>query len=75
MQMSKAEEKMARAQKHAADKRTASQQTLERLKQDYEQMAHERQDNDKHVEQMRLQADQIEQEVCIEWLCQWHHWY
>ena len=41
MQMSKAEEKMACAQKHAADKRTTSQQTLERLKQDYEQMVHE----------------------------------
>ncbi|CAL1703901.1 unnamed protein product [Somion occarium] len=63
MQLSKAEEKMARAQKHATDKRTASQQTLERLKHDYEEMAHERQDNDKHVEQMRLQADEIEREM------------
>ncbi|KAK7689176.1 hypothetical protein QCA50_007867 [Cerrena zonata] len=63
MQLSKAEEKMARAQKHATDKRTASQQTLERLKQDYEKMALERQDNDKNVEQMRLQADEIEHEM------------
>lgn len=65
MQLSKAEEKMARAQKHATDKRTASQQTLERLKQDYEKMALERQDNDKNVEQMRLQADEIEHEVSL----------
>ncbi|THH26364.1 hypothetical protein EUX98_g7826 [Antrodiella citrinella] len=62
-QLSNAQEKLERAQRHAEDKRLASQQTIERLQQEYEEMSVERRDNDKQVEEMRAQADEIERKM------------
>lgn len=67
-QLSNAQEKLERAQRHAEDKRTASQQTIERLQREYEEMVLERRDNDKQVEAVRGEADDIERKVG--WFCQ-----
>lgn len=62
-QLSNAQEKLERAQRHAEDKRLASQQTIERLQREYEEMAIERRDNDKQVEELRAEADEIERKM------------
>ncbi|OCH95255.1 hypothetical protein OBBRIDRAFT_822977 [Obba rivulosa] len=62
-QLSNAQEKLERAERHAQDKRLASQQTIERLKQEYEEMAVERRDNDKQVEELRAEAVEIERKM------------
>lgn len=62
-QLSNAQEKVERAQRHAEDKRQASQQAIERLQQEYENMALERRDNDKQVEETRKEADEVERKV------------
>ncbi|KAH7913923.1 Nuf2 family-domain-containing protein [Hygrophoropsis aurantiaca] len=59
-QLGNAQEKLERAQRHAEEKRLASQQTIERLQKEYEEMVVERQDNDNQVEELRMEADQIE---------------
>lgn len=64
-QLSNAQEKLERAQRHAEDKRLASQQTIERLQREYEEMAVERRDNDKQVEELRAEADEIERKVYL----------
>ena len=62
-QLSNAQEKLELAQRHAEDKRLASQQTIERLQREYEEMAVERRDNDRQVEELRAEADEIERKV------------
>ena len=62
-QLSNAQEKLERAQKHAEDKRVGSQQTLERLQREYDEMAEERKDNDRQVEELRAAADDIERKM------------
>lgn len=62
-QLANAQEKLERAQRHAEEKRHASQQTIERLQREYEQMDVERRDNDKLVEELRKEADDIEAKV------------
>ena len=70
-QFSNAQEKLERAQRHAEDKRLASQQTIERLQREYEEMAVERRDNDRQVEELRAEADEIERKVgTTKWLWQ-----
>lgn len=64
-QLSNAQEKLERAQRHAEDKRIASQHTIERLQREYEEMAVERRDNDRQVEELRAEADEIERKVCL----------
>ncbi|KAF9239623.1 Nuf2 family-domain-containing protein [Melanogaster broomeanus] len=59
-QLANAQEKLERAQRHAEEKRHASQLTIERLQREYEQMDIERRDNDKQVEEVRKEADEIE---------------
>ena len=54
---------MERAQRHAEDKRLASQQTIERLEREYQEMVVERRDNDRQVEELRGEADEIERKV------------
>ena len=63
IQVDNAQEKLDRADKHAQDKRNASQKTIERLQREYEQMDHDRRDNDRQVEELRAQADQVERDV------------
>ncbi|KAF9810824.1 hypothetical protein IEO21_06772 [Rhodonia placenta] len=62
-QLSNAQEKLERAQRHAEDKRIASQHTIERLQREYEEMAVERRDNDRQVEELRAEADEIERKM------------
>ncbi len=62
-QHSNALEKLDRAQKHAEDKRLASAHTLNRLQHEYEEMSVERADNDRHVEELRHQADEVEKRM------------
>lgn len=62
-QLSNAREKLERAQRHAEEKRTLSQHTMERLKRDYDSMSNERSQNDKEMEDIRSQAEAIEEEV------------
>lgn len=63
IQYANAVEKLDRAEKHAKDKRDASQKTIERLQREYEQMDLDRRDNDRQVEELRAQADEIERNV------------
>ncbi|KAH9946391.1 uncharacterized protein BXZ73DRAFT_95891 [Epithele typhae] len=62
-QLSNAQEKLERAQRHVEDKRLASQQTIERLQREYEEMSVERRDNDRQVEELRAEADVIERKM------------
>lgn len=62
-QLSNAQEKLERAHRHAEDKRIASQQTIERLQREYEEMVNERRDNDRQVEEMRGEAADVERKV------------
>ncbi|KAF9228623.1 hypothetical protein BS17DRAFT_772262 [Gyrodon lividus] len=62
-QLTNAQEKLERAQRHAEEKRQASQQTIERLQREYERMDIERRDNDKQVEELRKEADEIEAKI------------
>ncbi|RPD65816.1 hypothetical protein L226DRAFT_478232 [Lentinus tigrinus ALCF2SS1-7] len=62
-QLSNAQEKLERAQRHVEDKRLASQQTIERLEREYEEMSVERRDNDRQVEELRAEADEIERKM------------
>ena len=64
-QFSNAQEKLERAQRHVEDKRLASQQTIERLQREYEEMAVERRDNDRQVEELRAEAEEIERRVRV----------
>ena len=59
-----AQEKLERAQRHAEDKRHSSQQTIERLQREYEEMALERKDNDKQMEELRKEANDVAAKVC-----------
>ncbi|KAG1715661.1 hypothetical protein ID866_1503 [Astraeus odoratus] len=59
-QLANAQDKLERAQRHAEEKRHASQQTIERLQREYERMDIERRENDKQVEELRKEADEIE---------------
>ncbi|KAG6819356.1 hypothetical protein H0H93_012571 [Arthromyces matolae] len=62
-QRSNAQEKLERAQRHAEERKQASQRTTERLQQEYDQMAIERRDNDKQVEELRGEANEIEKKM------------
>ena len=59
-----AQEKLERAQRHAEDKKHSSQQTIERLQREYEEMALERRDNDKQMEELRKEANDVIAKVC-----------
>ena len=62
-QLVNAQEKLERAQRHAEDKKIASQRTIERLQREYDEMVSERRDNEKQVEELRGEADEIETKV------------
>lgn len=64
-QLANAQEKLERAQKHAEDKKQASQRTIERLQREYDEMVLERKDNDKQVEELRAEANAVEEKVTI----------
>ncbi|KAJ7043360.1 Nuf2 family-domain-containing protein [Mycena alexandri] len=59
-QLSNAQEKLERAQRHAEDRKVASQKTIDRLQREYDEMAIERRDNDKQVEELRAEANELE---------------
>ncbi|KAJ7929385.1 Nuf2 family-domain-containing protein [Mycena leptocephala] len=59
-QLSNAQEKLERAQKHAEDRKVASQKTIDRLQREYDEMAIERRENDKQVEELRGEANELE---------------
>lgn len=61
--MANANEKLAWAQRHAEEKRAANQQTIDRLRKEYDVMDVERRDNDKQVEELRKEADGIQAKV------------
>lgn len=62
-QLSNAQEKLERAQRHAEDRKLASQKTIDRLQREYDKMAIERRDNDKQVEEIRGEANELETKV------------
>lgn len=62
-QLANARDKIERAQQHIEDKRIASQQAIERLEKEYKNMSIERRDTDKHNEELRAEADEIERKV------------
>lgn len=62
-QLANALDKLERAQKHAEDKKIASQRTIERLQREYDEMVLERQDNDRQVEELRREANDVEEKV------------
>ena len=52
-QLANAREKIERSQQHIEDKRIANKQAIERLEKEYQNMAIERRDTDKHNEELR----------------------
>ncbi|OAX43797.1 hypothetical protein K503DRAFT_765525 [Rhizopogon vinicolor AM-OR11-026] len=62
-QLGNAQEKLERAQRHAEEKRQASQQTIDRLQREYDKMDVERRENDKQVEELRMEAGDIESKM------------
>jgi kinetochore protein Nuf2 len=62
-QLANAREKIERAQQHIEDKRLASKQAIEQLEKEYQNMAIERRDTDKHNEELRAEADEVERKV------------
>ncbi|KAJ7650383.1 Nuf2 family-domain-containing protein [Roridomyces roridus] len=62
-QLSNAQEKLERAQKHAEDRKVASQKTIQRLQEEYDEMVVERRDNDRAVEALRGEADELESKM------------
>ncbi|KAH0584146.1 hypothetical protein H2248_009706 [Termitomyces sp. 'cryptogamus'] len=62
-QLSNAHEKLERAERHAEEKKQASQRTIDRLQQEYDQMAIERRDNEKQVEELRAEANEVEKKM------------
>ncbi|KAF4603976.1 kinetochore-associated Ndc80 complex subunit nuf2 [Pleurotus pulmonarius] len=59
-QLSNAREKLERAQRYTEDKKHTSQKTIDRLQREYDEMAIERRDNDRQVEEYRGEADNLE---------------
>lgn len=64
-QLANAQVKLERAQQNAEEKRAQSQQTLERLQEEYEKMVVDRQVNDRKVEELRAEADEVERQVTL----------
>ncbi|KAH9967904.1 Nuf2 family-domain-containing protein [Russula dissimulans] len=62
-QLANAQERLERAQHHMEDKRVAGQQAIARLEKEYENMAIERRDTDKHNEELRAEADELERKM------------
>jgi kinetochore protein Nuf2 len=62
-QLANALEKLERAQRHVEEKRAASQKNIERLQREYDEMAVERKENDREVEELRTEANEIEARV------------
>lgn len=62
-QLANAQVKLERAQQNAEERRAQSQQTLERLQEEYEKMVVDRQVNDRKVEELRADADEVERQV------------
>lgn len=58
-----AQDKLERAQRHADDKKMASQRTLERLQREYDEMVMERRDNDKQVEELKEEAHEVDKKM------------
>ena len=62
-QLFNAQEKLDRAVRHAHEKRYASQQTIERLQTEYEEMVVQRRDNDKEMEEYHVQEREVQKTV------------
>ncbi|EPT01833.1 hypothetical protein FOMPIDRAFT_1029606 [Fomitopsis schrenkii] len=62
-QLANAQVKLERAQQNAEERRAQSQQTLERLQEEYEKMVVDRQVNDRKVEELRADADEVERQM------------
>ena len=58
-----AEERLARAQQHANERRIRADEEIVRLKRDYLEMAEERRENDRIVEETKKEADELEKKV------------
>jgi len=59
-QLANAKIKLEKAQKHAEDRKLSSQKTIERLQQEYDEMVVERRENDKQIEEVREEANEVE---------------
>ncbi|KAF8163090.1 Nuf2 family-domain-containing protein [Crassisporium funariophilum] len=59
-QLANANVKLERAQRHAEDRKLASQKTIERLQLEYDEMVIERRENDKQIEEVRDEASEVE---------------
>ncbi|KAF8078200.1 Nuf2 family-domain-containing protein [Lyophyllum atratum] len=62
-QLSNAHDKLERAQRHAEEKQISSQRTIDRLQHAYDEMAVERRDNDRQVEELRADANEVEKKM------------
>ncbi|EKM82897.1 hypothetical protein AGABI1DRAFT_118320 [Agaricus bisporus var. burnettii JB137-S8] len=62
-QLANAYEKLERAQRHGEDKKQANEKMITRLKEEFEQMAMERRDNDKQLEELRVETNHIHSEM------------
>lgn len=64
-QLSNAHDKLERAQRHAEDKKSANQRTIDRLQREYDEMSIERRDNDRQVEELRADANRVEEKMVL----------
>jgi len=56
--------KLERAQKHSAEMKRANEESLESLEQEIKQMTTEKQENEREIELVKKEADQVEANVC-----------
>jgi kinetochore protein Nuf2 len=56
--------KLEKTQKHAEDKKLANQKRIEKLQLEYADMVVDRRENDKQIEEVRQEANEVERKVC-----------
>jgi kinetochore protein Nuf2 len=64
-QLANAEEKLERTRRQAADRQAASAQTLARLQREYAELSAERRENDREVDTLNKEADEIERRMGV----------
>jgi len=61
--------KLEKTQKHAEDKKVSNQKRIEKLQLEYADMVVERRENDKQIEEVRQEANEVEMKVCSKTHC------
>lgn len=62
-QLDKAEDKLNRMRRLATEQQRKAEEDIKRLTKEYAEMSEERRDNDRQVEELKQEADEIERKV------------